>query len=383
MHLRWTPTLDNKKLVILTLEGLATSALGCYGSSWNHTPNIDSVAAGGYVWDRWISPTGDSLDLLKRVLVDRKALAEFTDNGLTELVTDDSRVTQWNIDQAFDQVTLVDPAPVETAAEEFEDTAFARLIAATLERVENEPDVLWIHSRFLSKCWDAPRLPLAHEYPTESDEPIENEYLLSALEPTAESDAPPIVFPQTKPPEFQLGQYAHPDLVTSWMSTYGCQVRLVDMLVGLLLEELGSSFGDFEFVLTGTSGFGFGQNGWVGHSAGPLRSCHIRLPMILSSGGPLRVGHVTAADSLANVIQQRVLSKGDVVSPEAWVELCDDYSPRVETRTNRCRAITSPKWFLVKENDSLECLFLKPDDVNDTNDVSRLRPDIAEQLLAK
>ena len=46
---------DGRPLLVISIEGLATAAIGCYGSSWNQTPAMDQIAASGCVFDRWIS----------------------------------------------------------------------------------------------------------------------------------------------------------------------------------------------------------------------------------------------------------------------------------------------------------------------------------------
>ncbi len=77
------------------------------------------------------------------------------------------------------------------------------------------------------------------------------------------------------------------------MQTYGCQVRLVDRMVTLLLQAIQSSEVETTFVLMGTSGFQLGQNGWIGHRAGPLRSPEIHVPSDGSSGKTgIRIGGV-------------------------------------------------------------------------------------------
>ena len=53
----------------------------------------------------------------------------------------------------------------------------------------------------------------------------------------------------------------------------------------------------------------------------------------------------------------------------------------VETSSKHVlRAITTPNWFYVQEQDLGESLFLKPDDVEDCNDVARVRKEIVNAL---
>ncbi len=77
------------------------------------------------------------------------------------------------------------------------------------------------------------------------------------------------------------------------MHTYGCQIRLLDLLIEVLLGSLRAE--DPYVVIMGTSGFRLGQGGWIGHRPGPLRSADVHLPMIVSDSGPLRVPHVTGS----------------------------------------------------------------------------------------
>ena len=52
------------------------------------------------------------------------------------------------------------------------------------------------------------------------------------------------------------------------------------------------------------------------------------------------------------------------------------------TKSDRnTHAVTTPDWFYVQDHDLSEHLYLKPDDIDDFNDVARLRPDIVEQLI--
>ena len=119
-------------------------------------------------------------------------------------------------------------------AEDIVETQFGQLIAAALERVAiNRPwGAIWLHSRFLTRCWDAPRdLSLLEEDRNEGpdqeqdgqDESMENKTESIALEMDGEMLMPPLsLFESTQPPQIELSEQGHPDLVTAWMNTYGC-----------------------------------------------------------------------------------------------------------------------------------------------------------------
>ena len=402
-----------RPLLILTLDGLATAALSCYGSSWNQTPAIDAIAASGAVWDRWTASSDDPHAVMQnwdqQGIEDDQGTGGWADvwraSGLVELITDVPELLSGQPNPSFDREETIDPTPIESEpATEIVDTQFGRLIAAAMDRDdEAEPwSLMWLHSDFLTRCWDAPRdlfpideieltrephsdaesLELEIENPKRFDKGRfdkgrfdEGQFDKGRFDEGQFDELPPI-FPTVIPPNLQVDDSSHPDLVVAWMRTYGCQVRLVDFLVEVLLESI--SVDDPQIIVASTSGFRLGQGGWIGHRVGPLRSPDIRLPLIVSDQGPIRVPQLSSTDQLSNVLL--ALSQQDkIVSPEDW---CQSTSTHVETSSPRAkRAITAPGWFCVEDLDESEHLFLKPDDVEDFNDVGRVRKDVVEELL--
>jgi hypothetical protein len=381
--------LSHRPLVVVTLEGLAVSALGCYGSPWNSTPAIDAIAATGCVWDRWIAASDDPLRQLRRWITPTQQgdpLAAWKAAGSAELITDDSRLIDKGLGNRFDQAQHVchDPTRARDVATEIEQTQFGRLVAAAIDRDQRGSwDLLWLHSRFLTQCWDAPRqlFPVSdEEIITEPSDEVE---LL--VDPSAEAEAPlaplPPWFESAEPPRVQLDSQSHPDLITSWMRTYGCQIRLVDLLLEVLLQSIRVD--DPQLILAGASGMSLGQNGWIGPQAGPLRSCDLRLPLVVSDRGPLRSPHVTSTDSLAQIIASLADETTNPIPPSRWCEDDGELSPCVVTESSRAStAMTTSRWQLIRDLDGTEHLFLKPDDVEDANDVGRLRRDIVDQLTS-
>ncbi len=373
--------MDQKKLIVVTLNGFAPAGLGCYGSSWNQTPHLDQLAATGSVWDRWTASSDDPLVMFKRWMEDSHWLSHWQSHGPVELISDQPEAVNLATQQNFDQLQLIDALEAtEGPAEEIESTQFAQLVASAIERI-NDPEpwsVLWLHSDFLAKRWDAPRW-FAESGDGESDdvEPMDAVEQLEweAYQASQEADEhapPPPVFDQVDPPQVAIDKGTHPDLIFSWMTTYACQLRLVDELIAVLAQ----SAGDATIVISGASGMALGQNGWIGHQAGPLRSCHLRLPLIVSNGAVLRHGNILDAGTLPQLLSQ--LSQTDTpVDPQQWCQTDGEFAPFVTATSAESQAITSSRWFMVDGKH----LFLKPDDVDDVNDVSRLRPDVIEQLL--
>ena len=376
-------TLSERKLIVLTFEGLVTSALGCYGSSWNSTPAVDRLASLGCVWDRWIAPSDDPREVFKRWMQTETGgedwLHPWRHRGRTDLITDDPSLIELGFANGFDDSCLIqqlDPL-ADRPAEEIEATQLGQMVATAIDRSSRSPpwSLLWLHSRFLTQRWDAPRL--MDDLGEESVVPNEDVELLQ-FEPTDELVSIPPVFEQVTPPQLRIEETSHPDLITSWMTTYGCQIQLIDDLIGVMLQAMDGQ--DTVVVLASTSGFSLGQNGWIGHRAGPLRSCHARLPLIISCDGPLRSMRLSSTDCLPELIRQLADPSRPLIDPDQWIQTDAEFEPRIVTQGDGRYAVTTPNWFLVCADQQQE-LFLKPDDVEDANNVSRLRTEVVNRIV--
>ena len=390
-----------RPLIVVSLEGLSRSALGCYGCSWNRTPAIDAIAAGGTIWDRWIATRDDDRELFSTWFDPESStsgnlrwLDSWRQRGPTHFLSD-SPSWQSLAEAGFDSVRSV-PRPGHqqpVGPDDVAETQFGRLVAAAVDRDQQEEpwSVLWLHSNFLTSCWDAPRdlFPL-DDIDAEIDEPQDPE--LAAWQESDDIETVerlPWTFDTVSPPEELLTEESHPDLLTTWMRTYACQVRLVDLLLEVLLQSL--SVEDPWLVLLGTSGFHFGQDRWIGHRGRSLRSADIHLPLLISDSGPLRVPHLTSTDELPELLG-RLAETQPLALPQQWARPTSlaqqDASPDdqremvcVETASHRAAWVTTtPQWFYLQEDSGEEHLFLKPDDVDDFNDVARVRPDVTSQL---
>lgn len=405
--LKSEPKQKPQPLIVLTLEGLAASSLGCFGSSWNVTSTIDRIASQGVLWDRMIATDDDPLAVFRQWCTDHASLDAFRLIGSVELITDDPTMDTDEFEDLFDVVVFVDPEQMpdgSQAAESIEQTQLAQLILLAIERCRDpEPlGVLWLHSRFLSSRWDAPRdLIPPEELDDDIDTPSEETELLPGDEAAPETSESlnqiPFLYDGIDPPNVVIDDKTHPDVVTSWMRTYACQIRLVDELLDFWLAAAEDQRP--HLMIGGTSGFALGQNGWIGHQVGPLRTADIRLPVIVRKSTPghqvstLRVPSLTPSTSIAAVICELRDENAAIVSPEDWCSDKDEFQPILVTKSSRAStAITTGKWFCVDgktadELSSIEspsdiCLFLKPDDIDDVNDVGRIRTDVIGHLKA-
>lgn len=194
---------------------------------------------------------------------------------------------------------------------------------------------------------------------------------------------PPELVESVVPPCYRILPGDHPDWVMTWMQTYGCQVRLVDQLIGMLVQTIDQMGLDVGIALIGTSGHSLGQNGWIGHRVGPLASPQIQVPAIIRSPASPMLRWPTVA-SLATVIQQ-IVPGSKPIAPDAWALLSDCHSNEktpLEVRTHSDRAasaITTDQWFFVEDSNGIR-LYLKPDDRDDVNDIADRCRDIVEDF---
>ncbi len=456
--------MTKRQLVVLSCDALAVTALSAYGSSWNETQQLEHLATRAVVWDRVITSTDETQEQLRRIwepLLQANGARFLRSELILAKGEQASRLVSVAEQVGFDQCTLVDTeapevdelvsqpprfsdddsadndsAGTETDDEdELEATAIAKLLSAAIERVSEgsstEPAgesqdnrLVWIHSDLLMRVWDAPHwlFPVDDEEQGEAIEAPEDRTewslddfssdWLSPADPAPSSDLPgatggnqdlppPPLFHVREVPHLPLPKQRHPDLVLSWMQTYGCQVRLLDRMVRLLWEAISSSERETTFVLIGTSGFQLGQNGWIGHRAGPLRSPEIQVPAIVCqrTAGRTRMGlRISGVHSLEQVFDTvrapyeavnqgvREASSQDnsesyrAITPEFWAQCDSSDQPPVETQSTRAtRALTTSQWFYVEEAEGVR-LFSKPDDQGDVNDVAARCREVIEQL---
>jgi len=402
--------LMSKRWVVLSLDALATSAIGVYGSPWNETSSIDKMATLGTVWDRAIATSDDSVEQLAQLwgqtVGDDRWVNHCHKVGRVELYLNAGpqavELAKLAEKFAFDQCTFTESVPESLgqdalACEEIELTSMAKLLLPVLERLSDTsesaaPDwsVMWVHSDSLARHWDAPRWLFPIEEDEEDEEPIDQvEWSLADFEaqsraggvPESTTQKPPAIFESVSVPFFALSPDAHPDWITSWMQTYGCQVRLLDRLVSILLDAIQASGENIGLAMIGTSGISMGQNGWIGHRAGTIRSPQIHVPVILfdGEGAGLRLPGLR---SINEVMHYLVASEegSSRITPEQWASDGTADDTVIETVSHRAeRVLTTQQWFFVREGDHTR-LFLKPDDRDDMNDIADRCRDVVESM---
>jgi hypothetical protein len=378
-----------KPLIVVSLEGITPNALSCYGCSWNSTPSLDQVCAGGLIWDRLAATIDQPKQVLQSWLTKGAHWADPYQNlGAISLVSD---VPVDDLgDHCFDEITIVPVAPVsedQFPCDEAFETRFGQLIAIAIERLK-QPHALgaiWIHSNFLAQCWDAPLTPKEESFA--DDESLEtfdadDDSLGVGLLESEDQDWNPVsnenIPLNVIPPNFEIQADDDPDALPQWMDRYASQVGLVDLLFGYLAEEAESL--DARLVFTGISGFRLGQGKAFGSSPSQLRFADVHLPLVISGGGPLRIPHLTSGDQLPKILATLGNENAEHYSCEQWARSRSE-AQSIRITSNRSRAaVISPEWFCVIDSDGEENLFLKPDDIDDFNNVARLRPDVIDSL---
>ena len=377
--------MPTRPLIIVSLEGIAPHALSCYGCSWNQTPSLDRIAANGLLWDRLTANTDLPGNLFSSWTSSQVEWAErFRSIGPVVLISDDELHELG--EHCFDEITLLPFESVQenqVAEEEAFQTRFGQLVATAIDRIR-QPEAMgaiWIHSSFLTRCWDAPLKPMESvtevEYLEESIELESNQEANDANEVEYSNE---VCSKLVIPPSFQITPEDDPDLIPQWIDRYGAQVGLIDMMMDYLLEEAEQM--DAQIVFLGTSGFRLGQGGEFGTEPEKLRSGDIHLPLLIGSEANLRIPHLTCSEQIPEILKSLAIEGEPTYTAEQWAQSRSN-SPTIPIQSSRtASAAMSPKWFCVIDSDGAENLFLKPDDVDDYNNVARLRPDVVDELIA-
>lgn len=382
------------RTVVLSLQGLAIAPLGPYGCSWNQTPTLDALAASGAVFDRCIVPSDDAIAILDSLWQQLPAGYRFS------VVSDDARAIELAGRHECSEVLLVDAVETPVPADDVVETGLAQLLASGIdvlrrsEAASDQPALVWLHSDFLVRRWDAPRSLLPFDQWTdESDDsgPLEEH----EIPPAPDEPADPLArtanfYDALEPPQLRWGADHDPDVTLAWMHTYAAQVLLLDVLLSVVLDAIGDV--PTRLMVLGTSGFALGENQHFG-CCGPLHSPRIQVPVI-GWGPPIPVARCgqpcTPAAALAALLGTQAAGQpGDaepnLLSPTAWAAEPEGHRPLVRTvAADGSQGLTTPDWYYyhAAEGEPFggEELFVKPDDRGDINNVSSRVPEVLQQV---
>jgi len=282
------------RILIVTIEGLGTNLVGCYGGAIAPTKHWDHFSSRAIVFDQFWSDTVTPFDILesmwcgKHFACRQPGLAnEFPSAALSLLsrgilVTDAMDVIERLPDDLFADVLFVDPNRVEAAAEDAkhetenptdDETQITRLFETAIGRWASDLDsspLLWIHSQGLNGKWDAP-----YEY-------------RCVMCDEGDPDPPK----GTEPANLHVTDETDPDEVFGLTCAVGGQAIAFDNAWGMIeetLEELGIA-DDCLQILAGVGGFPCGEHGWVGTGAEAIYAENLHLPLIVRPAHRMNLG---------------------------------------------------------------------------------------------
>jgi hypothetical protein len=293
--------------VIVTVEGLGTNLVGCYGGAIAPTKNLDSFACRSIVFDQFWADTYRPIDILESMWTGVHFAIRSANSGANEissdcesilqhamLITDSVDVIEESTRDDFGSVLLIesqtddsgegstsnelDSIDLESFDSEGEDSEDAqpqitRLFQAALGKWATQLDefpILWIHSRGLNGTWDAP-----YEYRCVMCDEGDPE--------------PPF---DMVPAQLKISEDTDPDEVFGLACSMGAQSMVLDdawAMIEEVLEEIGVA-SDCLQILAGIQGYPIGEHGFVGQSAECLFAETLHLPLIVRPGNQLDVG---------------------------------------------------------------------------------------------
>ena len=147
--------------LIVSVEGLGTNLVGCYGCAIAPTKNLDSFACRSIVFDQFWADTLRPIDVLESMWTGKHFASRCNDpsaecHALFEramLITDSVEVIEESTRGDFGSTLLIESQSNDS--EESDQTQITRLFEAALGKwamqLEQYP-VLWIHSHTSGRC---------------------------------------------------------------------------------------------------------------------------------------------------------------------------------------------------------------------------------------
>lgn len=410
-------------VICLVVDGLQPAYLGGYGNGWVETPQLDRLAADGFVFDQayagspclqafyagaWQGRASAASAAGSEPAEPRPSLPAslpgwFRAAGFyTALITDEPLLAQLPAAGDFDQRHELPPPCATATAEDDEHTAVAAVIAAALDLLEGpsaepgeeqelspvaaalpSPHLLWIHLRGMLAPWDAPRERRTRYADDDDPEP------------------PDFV----EPPHELLPPETDPDRLWGMRQAYAGQVTLIDEWVGALLDWIEASprGDDTLLCLISARGYPLGVHGRLGyppHTPVSLYSEATHLAWMLRF--PRRAHAAGRSSALVEPgdLPATLAEAANLPLPEANAGWLPSLMPVVRGDAAQTRdrlllaaadsaALRTSAWVLFlpaspgPEGDHRPAtpeLYAKPDDRWEVNEVASRCPDVVEKL---
>ena len=380
------------KAIVITIDQLGARFLSLYGNTWNPTPSFDRLAARGLTMEFCLSSstkleTGlGSLFSGKHPLATShptSLLAMLEQQGRTSLLIQEGDSLSAISDcQNFTEIQSLPFGSTDQVAESLEQTSIAQFIGLTLETLEQQPDhdLIWIHHAGLGITWDAP-MEYREQFFAEED---------------------PDVLEITSPPFGPLVDATDPDEVMQIVHAYAAQVSVLDICLGLLLDQLealtAQTGEETLLILTSPRALPLGHHGGVGYAASRPATDQLHVPCLVSrldlqpsAIAPVRMIELRQTEAVfatlvewltenhsPNPIAQRSLLSNllapDQITPEPQDQIT------ISIFEDESLGIHTPAWFAIAYPDTSYELYVKPDDRWESNPIANRRKDILEEF---
>lgn len=379
---------NSRCAVVLVVDALGAGYLGPYGNTWIDTPNFNRLAAQSLLVEHAIidSPQREPIyrsywqglhAMCSEAVAGCPALGErLAAQGATSLLLSDADdIFAHPLASSFAQHQAVALEEPPQAAASVEQTQLARLTLAAVDCLSQwqPPGLLWIHSRGMSAPWDAPlslRRSLADDEDPDPPESVEV-------------------------PALHLAEDYDPDRLLGLVQSYGGQIMLLDLCLGVLHDALQAAEyrDDCLLIVTSPRGFPLGEHLRVGYADealhGPLLHgplLHVPLLAWQSSGAGAAMRSqqlAQPADLYATLLAWFGCLEAD--APPSSLDLLALAEPQPQWPRDRAGVLSSgekglrtPAWYLRQAENSH--LFRKPDDRVEVNEISDRCPDVADQM---
>ncbi len=404
-------------LIVLVVDRLGAGWLGPHGATWIDTPSFNRLAAASLLCENALADSPSLEQAYRGYLLGQHALAsaagreawhklqarlESTGDSLlaaeppltappslpwlkvaeanatrTILLTDDPDVARYDVCQAFAEHIVLPVSDPSEPADDVDATSLAHLFEAAADTLRSlsSPFVLFIHARGMAGPWDAP-LELRNRFADEDD-------------PT-----PPTF---VTPPNLRATPQFDPDELLGYRQAYAGQITLLDMCLGMLLDEIDRQPWAQQTALMVTSprGYPLGHHGRIGPCDEALYGDLLHVPLLLrlpdkSTLAQRRRGIVQTSDIAATITDLLTPANSTSAPARSLLRLLREHQP-AEWQIGCAlgpdqRLIRTPAW-LMRESllgDHLHHeLFVKPDDYWEVNEIASRGGDIVQLLAAE
>ena len=357
--------------IVILARGIQSSRLGCYGSAWSLTPNIDRLASQSMVFDHFLVENTDPLrwgqSLLNTPTIWLGQSPPETKSGLFKLfpaLPNDSRKIHLEMESAWATlsksaakvlvVELTDSLPPWSPGQDDLDAYFQS------EETKQQTDAHFPHSNPTPDNDDAER----------TDEQALSPWL-SAL-------------PTEKDPSL----LHHHILRESLLLTHSAAIASMDRKLGIILEFLAPrQTSDTHVIFTSDMGISLGEKKHIGHGGGPPWLDPIHVPLIWCH--PERAAFSLRHSALLAGSDLDELLNSNPKSPSGLIERSWKY-PRekgqekiITTGLGELKSIRTHNWGLVLNKSGQSNLFEFPMDHWEINDLSNQNRSVSAHLVQK